>query len=84
MTSTFTDKAGVRHSRVLPHFQGDIVTDPRSQAYLLVTEYGLANLAGRTTWERAEMLISLAHPDFREQLIADAERQKIWRKSNRR
>lgn len=84
MTSTFTDKAGVRHSRVLPHFQGDIVTDPRSQAYLVVTEFGLANLAGRTTWERAEMMISLAHPDFREQLIADAERQKIWRKSNKR
>lgn len=84
MTSSFTDKAGVQHSRVLPHFQGDIVTDPRSQAYLLVTEYGMANLAGRTTWERAEMLISIAHPDFREQLIADAERQKIWRRSNKR
>ena len=84
MTSSFVDKAGVRRSRVLPHFNGDIVTDPRSQAYYIVTEYGAANLAGRSTWERAEMLVSIAHPDFRDSLIAAAEEQKIWRKSNRR
>lgn len=30
------------------------------------------------------MLISIAHPDFREELIAAAERQKLWRRSNRR
>lgn len=84
MTSAFADKAGVRHSRILPHFSGDIVTDPRSQAYFIVTEYGAVNLAGRSTWERAELLISIAHPDFREELITAAERQKIWRRSNKR
>ena len=84
MTSSFVDKAGVRRSRVLPHFNGDIVTDPRSQAYYIVTEYGAVNLAGRSTWERAEMLVSIAHPDFRDSLIAAAAEQKIWRKSNRR
>ena len=84
MTSSFVDKTGVRRSRVLPHFNGDIVTDPRSQAYYIVTEYGAVNLAGRSTWERAEMLVSIAHPDFRDSLIAAAEEQKIWRKSNRR
>ena len=84
MTSSFVDKAGVLRSRVLPHFNGDIVTDPRSQAYYIVTEYGAVNLAGRSTWERAEMLVSIAHPDFRDSLIAAAEEQKIWRKSNRR
>lgn len=83
MTSSFVDKAGVRHSRVLPHFNGDIVTDPRSQAYYIVTEYGAVNLAGRSTWERAEMLISIAHPDFREELIQSAEQQKIWRRTNK-
>lgn len=84
MTSSFTDKAGVRHSRILPHFNGDIVTDPRSQAYFIVTEYGMVNLAGRSTWERAEMLISIAHPDFRQELIVAAEAQKIWRRSSKR
>ena len=84
MTSSFVDKTGVRRSRVLPHFGGDIVTDPRSQAYYIVTEYGAVNLAGRSTWERAELLASIAHPDFREDLIAAAEDQKIWRRSNKR
>ena len=84
MTSSFVDTSGTRRSRILPHFNGDIVTDPRSQAYYIVTEYGAVNLAGRSTWERAELLVSIAHPDFREDLIAAAEKQKIWRKSNRR
>ena len=84
MTSTFTDSCGSVHSRIVPYFQGDIVTDPRSQAYYLVTEYGIVNLVGRTTWERAEQLISIAHPDFRDMLIRNAEKQKIWRRSNKR
>lgn len=82
MTSSYTDRAGERHSRILPQFGGDIVTDPRSQAYYIVTEYGAVNLAGRSTWERAEALISIAHPVFREELIRAAERQKLWRRSN--
>ena len=84
LTSTFTDKSGVRQSRIVPYFQGDIITNPRSQGYFIVTEYGAVNLAGRSTWERAELLISIAHPDYREELIAAADRQKIWRNSNRR
>ena len=84
MTSTFTDKAGVRHSRVLPHFGGDIITNPRSQGHFIVTEYGAVNLAGQSTWERAELIVSIAHPDYREELIAAAEAQKIWRRSSKR
>lgn len=84
MTSSFVDKGGVRHSRILPHFGGDIITGPRSQAYYVVTEYGVVNLVGRSTWERAERLISIAHPGFREELIAAAREQKIWRQSNKR
>ena len=84
MTSSFVDKEGIRQSRIVPHFNGDIVTDPRSQAYYIVTEFGAVNLTGRSTWERAERLISIAHPDFREKLIDAAEQQKIWRRSNKR
>lgn len=72
------------HSNVQPLFNGEIVTSPRSQVYFIVTEYGAVNLEGRSTWERAEMIISLAHPDFRDDLIRAAEKQKIWVRSNRR
>ena len=84
MSSTYTDREGVRHSRIVPRFQSDIVTTPRSQAYYLVTEFGAAMLAGQSTWQRAELLISLAHPDFRDELIREAERQCIWLPSNKR
>lgn len=84
MTSSYRDKAGNLKSRILPKFtEGDIITTPRTQAFYIVTEYGIVNLAGRSTWKRAELLISLAHPDFRDELIAAADKQKIWRNSNR-
>ncbi|WP_312650675.1 acetyl-CoA hydrolase/transferase family protein [Aminipila sp.] len=85
MTSSFIDKEGNTKSRFYPTFsRGDIITNPRSQGFYLVTEYGMVNLAGRSTWEKAEMLISIAHPNHREQLIKAAEKQKIWIKSNKR
>lgn len=84
MSSTFTDKKGNRKSRIVPTFQGDIITSPRSQTCFLVTEYGIANLIGKSTWERAEEMIKLAHPDFRDELIKSAEKQGIWCRSNRR
>ncbi len=85
MHATFTDKAGVVHSRILPKFsEGDIITTPRTQAPAIVTEYGIAELPGKATWQRAEALIRIAHPDFREALIRAAEEQRIWRRSNKR
>ena len=84
MSSTFADKSGKVQSRIVPHFGGDIVTSPRSQAFYIATENGVVNLAGASTWERAERLISVAAPEFREELIAAAEAQRIWRKSNKR
>ena len=84
MSSTHRDKDGILRSRIVPAFQGDIITTPRSQAYYVVTEYGAVNLVGRSTWERAELLVSIAHPDFRDALIRAAGDQKIWRRSNQR
>lgn len=84
MSSVHTDRHGQKHSRIRPQFNGDIITSPRSQVYFLATEYGVVNLEGRSTWERAEALISIAHPDFREMLIREARERKIWRRSNKR
>ena len=84
LKSTHIAKDGTRHSNIVPNFNGDIITTPRSQVYFIATEYGLINLEGRSTWERAEMLVSIAHPDFRDSLIKEAEKQKIWRRSNKR
>jgi len=83
MSSVYKDKKGIYHSRIRPQFDGDIITSPRSQVYFLATEYGAINLEGRSTWERAEALISIAHPDFREELIQEAQKRKIWRQSNK-
>ena len=84
MPSTFKEKDGSVKSSIVPTFCGDIITSPRSQSYFVVTEYGAVNLAGKSTWERAEQLISIAHPDFREQLIKAAEEQNIWLRSHKR
>ena len=84
LPSTFTDKKGQLHSRILPQMGGDIITTPRSQAATIVTEYGAADLTGRSTWERTARLIDIAHPDFREELIRKAEEQRIWLPSNKR
>ena len=84
LSSTFTNKKGETFSRILPTLHnGSIVTDTRSNAHYIVTEYGMANLKGKSTWERAEALINIAHPDFRDQLIKDAETAHIWRRSNK-
>jgi acyl-CoA hydrolase len=50
----------------------------------IVTEYGIAMMKGRTSWQRAEDLINIAHPKFRDELIAEAEKMHIWKRSNKR
>ncbi|MBR0162648.1 MAG: butyryl-CoA:acetate CoA-transferase [Oscillospiraceae bacterium] len=85
MHATYTDRSGQLHSNILPRYSdGDIITTPRTQAPNIVTEYGVATLPGKATWQRAEELINIAHPDFRDELIKAAEEQKIWRQSNKR
>ena len=85
LSSTHADKDGTLHSRIRPTLQnGSVVTDTRVNTMYVVTEYGCVCLKGLTVWERAEKLISIAHPDFREELIREAEKQKIWYPHNRR
>lgn len=60
-------------SRIRPRFDAGIVTTTRSNADVIVTEYGIAELRGRTVPERAAALIAIAHPDFRPALQAAAD-----------
>jgi acyl-CoA hydrolase len=83
LNSTYTDKEGNTHSRIVPMLTpGSIVTTPRTAVDFIVTEYGKVRLKGKPTWKRAEMLIEIAHPNFRDELIKAAQQMNIWRRSN--
>jgi acetyl-CoA hydrolase len=64
-------------SRIVPRIESGIVTSARSDADVVVTEYGIAELHGRTVNERAQALIAIAHPDFRQELQSTAEQGLI-------
>ena len=84
-SSAFKGHDGEIKSRIVPTLTpGDAITATRTNLNYFVTEYGIVNLKGMTTWQRAEKLISVAHPDVREKLIKDAESIGIWRNSNKR
>ncbi|AET67072.1 acetyl-CoA hydrolase [Desulfosporosinus orientis DSM 765] len=83
LPSTYKDKQGQIKSRIKGLLTlGAVVTDTRATIHYIVTEYGMVNLKGLSTWQRAEALISIAHPDFREELIDEAKKLKIWRQSH--
>ena len=72
------EKTGVRKSRiVLDLTPGNIVTTPRTDTMYVVTEHGMANLKGRSVCDRARAMISLAHPDFREDLERQAYEHRL-------
>ena len=85
-SSSYMDKkTGQLKSRIRPTLlEGSVVTATRTNLHYVVTEYGKFNAKGKSTWERAEGLIAIAHPQFREELIAAAEKMHIWRRSNKR
>ncbi len=84
LPSTYKTSSGELKSRIIPFLDpGTIVTVPRQMINIIATEYGWITLKGDSTWARAEKIISIAHPDFRDELIKSAENQKIWRKSNK-
>ncbi len=84
LSSTYKEKDGTLKSRIVPTLQtGAIVTVPRSISHYIATEYGIVMMKGKSTWQRAEAIVSIAHPDFREGLIREASKMKIWTRSNK-
>jgi len=74
LPSTATSsRTGKRTSRIVPELKaGAGVVTTRAHARTIVTEYGVAQLFGRSVRERTKALIAIAHPDFREELSAAA------------
>ena len=78
VTSTYENSKTGRGSRIVSAFKpGNAVTTPRSEVQYIVTEYGCIDLKCLTMRERAEAMISLAHPDFRAQLRKEAQEMGI-------
>ena len=66
---------GRPRSRIVPWFDaGAVITTPRHQVDVIVTEHGAAELQGLTVHQRGEALARVAHPDFRDELLEAAAR----------
>jgi acyl-CoA hydrolase len=80
LSSTY-EKSGKRESRIVSALTpGNIVTTPRTDVMYVVTEFGMVNLKGKSVAERAKCLISIAHPDYREQLSREARANRLFPK----
>ena len=74
LPSTVTVDGEVR-SRIVPWFDaGAVITTPRHQVDVIVTEHGAAELQGLTVHQRGDALAAIAHPDFRDELREAADR----------
>ena len=72
LSSTY-ERKGVRKSRIVLNLtQGNVITTTRSDMMYVVTEFGIVNLKGKSVPERAKAMISIAHPNFREELERSA------------
>ena len=63
-------------SRIVPRLSGPVTT-PRIDTHWIVTEHGAANMKGRSSTERAQALIGLAHPQFRDELTEAAKQMHL-------
>lgn len=70
LNSSRVDKEGNLKSNIVPYIPGgSTVSAPRTMIECVVTEYGVARLSGLSLGERAQAMASIAHPDFREELL---------------
>ena len=70
--------AGGTASRIVEHLrEGAGVVTTRAHVRTVVTEWGVAELFGKSLRERARALIGIAHPDFRADLLRDASRRHL-------
>jgi itaconate CoA-transferase len=66
-------------SRIVPSLErGAVVTTPRMDTHYICTEYGIVNLKHKSVGERAELIISIAHPKFRDGLAREAEKMRLF------
>lgn len=74
INSSRVTKDGERKSNILATIPGgSTISAPRTMIQYVATEYGIASLSGKTLRERAEAMASIAHPDFREELMKYAQ-----------
>ena len=74
LNSSRITKDGVRKSNIVPFIPGgSTVSAPRTMIQYVATEYGIAKLSGLSLRQRAQAMISIAHPDFREELARYAK-----------
>ncbi len=75
ITALSSTAKGGQTSRIVPQLApGTVISTPRTLADIIVTEYGVARLKGKTQRERAMEIIGVAHPDFRSELQQEAKR----------
>ncbi len=80
LESTFVDKNGERKSKIVPQlYPGSFITTPRTEVHWVVTEYGAVLLKGQSIRTRVKNLISIAHPDFRDELMFEAKKMGYLR-----
>lgn len=81
----YNKKTEKEESRILPSLlDGSAITAARPNTHWIVTEHGKFNAKGKSTWQRAEGIINLASPEFRDELIKAADERGLWRYSNKR
>ena len=74
LTSTTVDG---KKSRIVPMLNYTDIVVPRGDVKYVVTEYGAVNLFGKSLQERAMAMISIAHPDFRDELLFEAKKMGL-------